>query len=1071
MSDGARAGDGQDLPYVPGPPAAEPEPAPAPHQQDPLRVFQISAGSFLSLVSAVRHNKYLRKLAAFVCPRRQRSSARFITDLAAVTSIITTVACDILFLTFSNRSLQEVQRRHGPALQALELLYQLVDNPSVLAELGYSAEQTTTAVVFFGMFIGAQGLQPHPPDDWRLRDEAAALRGPRDEAPFTVQLMFLLLSRQLSLLALAECITRARFGFWSEDRRSFYPDPLPQAVFGVRWGMVTASVRELGRVVVSFTGASIDAIRFEEAWPAARFRAGRHFMDACFQLPFAEGSTTVFQTTAASDGLYWAKPHWFRYFGNDVSGELEAILDGTFCVAKNGLPLKPIFQKNHPSYLNNPVAQEILIKIVTGWFDSGVLEYVCRWHRLPQCILACGAVDKNSAPWFRMITDARAINVYAVSWRVKYITISDLCLMLMPRSLMTVRDLKAAYHLIRYGGCNGLANFIMRWVTNHAKTGYEAKRFMRAGCGPGDCTGWCDKSLMAICVEGHVGRFACAQFGHKVSNTGLSIVTDAVVLYASRNLEIDSGAFVDDFLNALRVAAHAACAGLAQGCAVCTAAAAEAQGVFDALDQMMTDCALVFSTKGDMSVAQRHVFLGVIIDTHVGRLYVTEEKFEKLMTLLREVMGLLTCSSRNMARLRGKAQHQFRCIEGVRPFLVRLDRFIGGPESVYAWDLERDITPQLRHTMGFLYQQLPGLRAAGAEMWPLAPATLYHRWLQGTTPPGTRVIVATWDASVKGVAICIALEPGSTFRLEGMRFQGVSTIITFEDTPEAQVHREAAGAPMVMRLLKRVVDVRDATIILRNDCEPVVLALRKGSPSPQLQEAAETVCSEALDGGCRVLTLHVPGVQLIAEGIDGGSREGAERLLGPRCSAATRTTLAAFLSGHGWELTLDLFASTSNAMTPRFVSWTDEPDSEAVDAFNLRSWAQTRCGCGEYHRETLFIFPPRGLERLAVHRARSDSVRACFMVPTNHRAAYWKLLRTVSTARLAFNDPKRDFELALAPLAAHTAFLVDFGEADVSRPGCGQERSRRGRLPRWEPSELAVFTDLQNIVREIDNAP
>ena len=117
-----------------------------------------------------------------------------------------------------------------------------------------------------------------------------------------------------------------------------------------------------------------------------------------------------------------------------------------------------------------------------------------------------------------------------------------------------------------------------------------------------------------------------------------------------------------------------------------------------------------------MSVAQRHVFLGVIIDTHVGRLFVTEEKFAKLMTLLQEVMGLLTCSSRSMARLRGKAQHQFRCIEVVRPFLVRLDRFIGGPESVYAWDLERDIPPQLRHTMGFLYQRLPNLRAAGAEM-------------------------------------------------------------------------------------------------------------------------------------------------------------------------------------------------------------------------------------------------------------------------------------------------------------------------------------------------------------------
>ena len=106
-----------------------------------------------------------------------------------------------------------------------------------------------------------------------------------------------------------------------------------------------------------------------------------------------------------------------------------------------------------------------------------------------------------------------------------------------------------------------------------------------------------------------------------------------------------------------------------------------------------------------------------------------------------------------------------------------------------------------------------------------------------------------------------------------------------------------------------------------------------------------------------------------------------------------------------------------------------------------------------------------------VQRARSDdSVRACFMVPTNHRAAYWKLLCSVSIARTAFNNPKQDFEHALAPLAAHTAFLVDFGEADVSSPGFGQERHRRGRPPRWEPGELEVFESLQGIVRGIDDA-
>ncbi len=90
----------------------------------------------------------------------------------------------------------------------------------------------------------------------------------------------------------------------------------------------------------------------------------------------------------------------------------------------------------------------------------------------------------------------------------------------------------------------------------------------------------------------------------------------------------------------------------------------------------MRDCALVFSTKGDMSIGQRHVFLGVIIDTIAGRLFVTEDFFSKLMDLLQEVMGRLICSARKMALLLGKAQQQLRCIEGVLPFLVRFDRFI-----------------------------------------------------------------------------------------------------------------------------------------------------------------------------------------------------------------------------------------------------------------------------------------------------------------------------------------------------------------------------------------------------------
>jgi hypothetical protein len=147
-----------------------------------------------------------------------------------------------------------------------------------------------------------------------------------------------------------------------------------------------------------------------------------------------------------------------------------------------------------------------------------------------------------------------------------------------------------------------------------------------------------------------------------------------------------------------------------------------------------------------------------------------------------------------------------------------------------------------------------------------------------------------------------------------------------------------------------------------------------------MKKAAEDTCKKALVAGCRLVFLHVPGVQLIAEQIDGGSREGALRLAGPACTRRTRSEISSLLQPHGWVVTFDLFTAQSNVLVERFASWTDEPHSEIVDAFTMRSWNQSTCVCGLEHRETSFIFPPRGLERVVVRRAKSDRVRACFVL-------------------------------------------------------------------------------------------
>ena len=221
------------------------------------------------------------------------------------------------------------------------------------------------------------------------------------------------------------------------------------------------------------------------------------------------------------------------------------------------------------------------------------------------------------------------------------------------------------------------------------------------------------------------------------------------------------------------------------------------------------------------------------------------------------------------------------------------------------------------------------------------------------------------------------------------------------------------------------------------------------SGSPQLHEVAEILSLESLEAGCRIMVLHMLGVQLIAEGVDGGSRERAERLRGPEYTAWARRLLRDLLQEHGWRVTLDLFAADSNAFVELYVSWTEEPGSEAVDASDLRRWNQTLCVCGQFHLETLFVFPQRGLERAVVRRAKSDNVRGCFVVPTNHKASCWKLLRSSAVARMAFDKPDEAFEFAQAPLSTHDMVVKRAGWVQGRRGAglrarCGAHYGRDG---------------------------
>ncbi len=76
------------------------------------------------------------------------------------------------------------------------------------------------------------------------------------------------------------------------------------------------------------------------------------------------------------------------------------------------------------------------------------------------------------------------------------------------------------------------------------------------------------------------------------------------------------------------------------------------------------------------------------------------------------------------------------------------------------------------------------------------------------------------------------------------------------------------------------------------------------------------------------LPWHVPGLQLVAEGIDGASRSGAQfgsdanlsSVLGAAVSDKLWSSIVAVATAAGWRITVDAFASESNARVARFWS-------------------------------------------------------------------------------------------------------------------------------------------------------
>ena len=152
--------------------------------------------------------------------------------------------------------------------------------------------------------------------------------------------------------------------------------------------------------------------------------------------------------------VFMASPNWHKRLG-PLDAVAATVAEGRMVMPKPRLPLRHSRRPNHASWERNEAAKIALGPKFATWIWQGVVEMVPQGCPLPLFIEPLGAVDKATAPWWRLILDARISNEYQDPWGVWYFSVSQLAALLDACDIMFAEDLEDAYHLSIFAGCTG----------------------------------------------------------------------------------------------------------------------------------------------------------------------------------------------------------------------------------------------------------------------------------------------------------------------------------------------------------------------------------------------------------------------------------------------------------------------------------------------------------------------------------------------------------------------------------------------------------------------------------------
>jgi hypothetical protein len=155
-----------------------------------------------------------------------------------------------------------------------------------------------------------------------------------------------------------------------------------------------------------------------------------------------------------------AQKAWHTELGQ-LDAVTSAIVSGKLVMPKVSRTSQQTVPRNHPSFEN---AKEAMGPVIAKWLATVVLEYVGWNDRVPILLQPCGAVPKDTAPFYRLITDARFGNQLYSDWGVSYTSAAQIGKALHRCDFTFSSDLADAYHLSVLRGCGGRLRPVKRPV-------------------------------------------------------------------------------------------------------------------------------------------------------------------------------------------------------------------------------------------------------------------------------------------------------------------------------------------------------------------------------------------------------------------------------------------------------------------------------------------------------------------------------------------------------------------------------------------------------------------------------